>query len=215
MTAYHETGHAIVGHFLEHADQVHKISIISRGQALGYTIALPSEDRLITTKAQLTDGMAMTLGGRAAEQLVFGELTTGAANDLEKVTATARQMVMRFGMGETLGPRVFGHAHRQPFLGRQHSTGPNYSQEIARAIDDEIRLLVDGAHKRAQHILLEHRDALTKIAEILLDRETIAREQFESLLAGDDERDVFEPVATPAGPARRARWGAGEGRLVA
>ena len=104
VTAYHETGHAIVGHFLEHADPVHKISIISRGQALGYTISLPFEDRLLTTKAQLTDTMAMTLGGRAAEQLVFGEITTGAANDLEQVTATAKQMVMRFGMSESARP---------------------------------------------------------------------------------------------------------------
>jgi cell division protease FtsH len=215
VTAYHEMGHAIVGHFLEHADPVHKISIISRGQALGYTIALPSEDRLITTKAQLTDAMAMTLGGRAAEQIVFGELTTGAANDLEKVTATARQMVMRFGMSETLGPRVFGHDHVQPFLGRKHSTGLDYSQELARAIDDEIRLSVDSAHKRAEHILLEHRDALTRIAEILLDRETIAREQFEWLLAGEDEREAFEPVATPVRPPPQARRGAGEDRLVA
>src|SRR3712207_861329 len=98
VTAYHEMGHAIVGHFLEHADPVHKISIISRGQALGYTISLPSEDKFLTTKAELTDTMAMTLGGRAAEEIVFGEITTGASNDLEKVTATAKQMVMRFGM---------------------------------------------------------------------------------------------------------------------
>jgi cell division protease FtsH len=122
VTAYHELGHAIVGHFLEHSDPVHRISIISRGQALGYTISLPSEDRLLTTKAQLSDTLAMTLGGRAAEQIVFGELTTGASDDLEKVTATARQMVTRFGMSEKLGPRVFGHDHAQPFLGRQHST---------------------------------------------------------------------------------------------
>ena len=185
ITAYHELGHAIVGHFLEHADPVHKISIISRGQALGYTISLASEDRLLTTKAQLNDALAMTLGGRAAEQIVFGELTTGASNDLEKVTAMARQMVTRFGMSETLGPRVFGHDHAQPFLGRQHATAPDYSHAIARQIDDEIRRIVDAAHDRAEEILLEHRDALTTIAEILLDRETLSREQFESLLAGE------------------------------
>src|SRR4051794_23374918 len=117
ITAYHEMGHAIVGHFLEHSDPVHKISIISRGQALGYTISLPSEDKFLTTRAELLDTMAMTLGGRAAEEIVFGEITTGASNDLEKVTATAKQMVMRFGMSEKLGPRVFGHDHGQPFLG--------------------------------------------------------------------------------------------------
>ena len=111
VTAYHEMGHAIVGHFLEHSDPVHKVSIISRGQALGYTISLPTEDKFLTTRAELTDTMAMTLGGRAAEEIVFSEITTGASNDLEKVTATAKQMVMRFGMSEKLGPRVFGHDH--------------------------------------------------------------------------------------------------------
>ena len=117
ITAYHEMGHAIVGHYLEHSDPVHKISIISRGQALGYTISLPSEDKFLTTRAELLDTMAMTLGGRAAEEIIFGEITTGASNDLEKVTATAKQMVMRFGMSDKLGPRVFGHDHGQPFLG--------------------------------------------------------------------------------------------------
>jgi cell division protease FtsH len=191
---------------------VHKISIVSRGQALGYTISLPAEDRRLTSRAQLSDTMAMTLGGRAAEQIVFGELTTGASNDLEQVTATAKQMVMRFGMSETLGPRVFGHDQAQPFLGRQRSNAPSYSPGVAREIDDEIRRIVDTAHERAEEILLEHRDALTTIAEILLDRETISREQFESLLAGEDER---EAVATPAQPPRRARLSAGDGRLVA
>ena len=128
ITAYHEMGHAIVGHFLEHSDPVHKISIISRGQALGYTISLPTEDKFLTTRAELLDTMAMTLGGRAAEEIVFGEITTGASNDLEKVTATAKQMVMRFGMSEKLGPRVFGHDHGQPFLGREFSAEPDYSR---------------------------------------------------------------------------------------
>ena len=153
VTAYHEMGHAIVGHFLEHSDPVHKISIISRGQALGYTISLPSEDKFLTTRAELLDTMAMTLGGRAAEEIVFGEITTGASNDLEKVTATAKQMVMRFGMSEKLGPRVFGHDHGQPFLGREFSSEPDYSDEIAREIDDEIRRIVEGAHQVAKDIL--------------------------------------------------------------
>ena len=119
ITAYHELGHAIVGHLLPNCDPVHKISIISRGQALGYTISLPTEDKFLTSRAELTDTMAMTLGGRAAEEIVFGEITTGASNDLEKVTETAKQMVMRFGMSERLGPRVFGHDRGQPFLGRE------------------------------------------------------------------------------------------------
>ena len=150
ITAYHEMGHAIVGHYLEHSDPVHKISIISRGQALGYTISMPQEDKFLTTRAELLDTMAMTLGGRAAEEIVFGEITTGASNDLEKVTATAKQMVMRFGMSEKLGPRVFGHDHGQPFLGREFSSEPDYSDEIAREIDDEIRRIVEGAHQQAR-----------------------------------------------------------------
>ena len=150
ITAYHEMGHAIVGHFLPNSDPIHKISVISRGQALGYTISLPGEDKFLTTKAELLDTMAMTLGGRAAEEIVFGEITTGASNDLEKVTATAKQMVMRFGMSEKLGPRVFGHDHGQPFLGREFSAEPDYSDEIAREIDDEIRRIVESAHVQAR-----------------------------------------------------------------
>ena len=153
VTAYHELGHAIVGHLLPNCDPVHKVSIISRGQALGYTISLPTEDKFLTTRAELTDTMAMTLGGRAAEEIVFSEITTGASNDLEKVTETAKQMVMRFGMSERLGPRVFGHDRSQPFLGREFSAEPDYSDEIAREIDDEIRRIVEEAHQTAKDIL--------------------------------------------------------------
>jgi cell division protease FtsH len=142
----------------------------------------------------------MTLGGRAAEEIVFGEITTGASNDLEKVTATAKQMVMRFGMSDKLGPRVFGHDHGQPFLGREFSAEPDYSDEIAREIDDEIRRIVESAHQRAKDLLTEHRDSLHVISEILVKRETIEKEQFEALLAGKSEEDVFgaeQPPATP------------------
>jgi cell division protease FtsH len=199
ITAYHEMGHAIVGHYLEHSDPVHKISIISRGQALGYTISLPAEDKFLTTRAELTDTMAMTLGGRAAEEIVFSEITTGASNDLEKVTATAKQMVMRFGMSDKLGPRVFGHDHGQPFLGREFSAEPDYSDEIAREIDDEIRRIVESAHQQAKDILAEHRESLTTISEILLKRETIEREEFEALLAGKTAEEVFGPDDSAAG----------------
>ena len=197
ITAYHEMGHAIVGHFLEHSDPVHKISIISRGQALGYTISMPQEDKFLTTRAELNDTMAMTLGGRAAEEIVFGEITTGASNDLEKVTATAKQMVMRFGMSEKLGPRVFGHDHGQPFLGREFSSEPDYSDEIAREIDDEIRRIVEAAHQVAQDVLLEHRESLTTISELLLKRETIESGEFQALLVGKSEEEVFGPDETP------------------
>jgi cell division protease FtsH len=198
ITAYHEMGHALVGHFLEHSDPVHKISVISRGQALGYTISMPQEDRFLTTRAELNDTMAMTLGGRAAEEIVFSEITTGASNDLEKVTATAKQMVMRFGMSEKLGPRVFGHEHGQPFLGREFSTEPDYSDEIAREIDDEVRRIVEAAHQRAKEILNAHQEDLTKISEILVKRETIEKEEFIALLDGKTEEEVFGAEEPPA-----------------
>src|SRR5438105_729209 len=197
VTAFHEMGHAMVAHFLENTDPVHKISIISRGQALGYTISLPTEDKFLTTRAELSDTMAMTLGGRAAEEICFGEVTTGASNDLEKVTATAKQMVMRFGMSEKLGPRVFGHDHGLPFLGREFSAEPDYSDEIAREIDDEIRRIVESAHVEAKGILTDHKPDLEKLSEILIKRETIEREQFEALLGGGTEADVFGAEAPP------------------
>jgi cell division protease FtsH len=203
ITAYHEMGHALVSHFLEHSDPVHKISVISRGQALGYTISMPQEDRFLTTRAELRDTMAMTLGGRAAEELVFGEITTGASNDIEKVTQTAKQMVMRFGMSEKLGPRVFGHDHGQPFLGREFSTEPDYSDEIAREIDEEVRRIIESAHQRAKEILTEHQQDLTKISEILVRRETLEKEEFLALLEGKSEQEVFgeEQIERPQLPA--------------
>ena len=210
ITAYHELGHAIVGHFLDQDTDVHKISIIGRGQALGYTISLPREDRYLTTKKSLMGNLAMTLGGRAAEEIVFNEVTTGAANDLEKVTSTSKQMVMRFGMSEKLGPRVLGRNHELPFLGREMHAEPDYSEEVAREIDDEIRRIILEAHEMAHTVLREHMEELHRISNILIERETIDKEQFLRLLAGDAEEDVFpdadpepEPEAKPAGEPRR------------
>jgi cell division protease FtsH len=214
VTAFHEMGHAIVGHLLPNTDPVHKVSIISRGQALGYTISLPSEDKFLTSRAELTDTMAMTLGGRAAEEIVFGEITTGASNDLEKVTETAKQMVMRFGMSERLGPRVFGHDRSQPFLGREFSSEPDYSDEIAREIDDEIRRSVEAAHQTAKDLLTERRKDLDRISKILLERETIDADQFIALLDGKAESEVFvdedeqEPIEPQPEPQRPQREGA-------
>ncbi len=145
----------------------------------------------------------MTLGGRAAEELVFGEVTTGASNDIEKVTATAKQMVMRFGMSEKLGPRVFGHDHGQPFLGREFSSEPDYSDDVAREIDDEIRRVVEEAHQAARNILDQHKDDLDHTSEILLRRETIERDEFIELLDGKSELEVFgpdEPVLPQGSP---------------
>ncbi len=204
ITAYHELGHAIVGHVLPHSDPVHKVSIISRGQALGYTISMPTEDKFLTTRAELNDTMAMTLGGRAAEEIVFEEITTGASNDIEKVTETAKAMVMRFGMSDRLGPRVFGHDRTQPFLGRDMGAEPDYSDEVAREIDDEIRRIVEEAHKSATNILSEHREQLDRISKILLERETIEAEQFVALLDGKPEEEVFPPDEEEAAEAPEA-----------
>jgi cell division protease FtsH len=200
VTAYHEMGHALVGHYLPNCDPVHKISIISRGAALGYTISLPSEDKFLTTKSALMDQMAMTLGGRAAEELVFNEVTTGAANDLEKVTSSAKHMIMRYGMSEKLGPRVLGRNHDMPFLGRDMGAEPDYSEEIAREIDDEIRRVIEEAHERALSVLREHMDDLHQISKLLIERETIDKDQFERLLAGETAESVF-PEEAPAAPA--------------
>jgi cell division protease FtsH len=209
ITAYHELGHGLVGHYLENTDEVHKISIISRGQALGYTISLPREDRYLTTKSALMDQLAMTLGGRAAEELVFHEVTTGAANDLEKVTSTAKQMIMRYGMSEKLGPRVLGRNHDMPFLGREMGAEPDYSEEIAREIDDEIRRVIEEAHAMARKVLEDHMTELHKISALLIERETIDKDQFERLLAGEPEEAVFTdeqpaaPEEAPKGERRR------------
>ncbi|MGH3014768.1 MAG: ATP-dependent zinc metalloprotease FtsH, partial [Gaiellaceae bacterium] len=208
VTAYHEMGHALVGHHLPDCDPVHKISIISRGQALGYTISLPAEDKFLTTKQALMDQMAMTLGGRAAEELVFHEVTTGAANDIEKVTATSKHMVMRYGMSEKLGPRALGRNHDMPFLGRDMGSEPDYSEEIAREIDDEIRRVIEEAHDRARKVLSQHMEELHKLSELLIERETIDKDQFERLLAGEAPETVFpeaEKAPEVGEPAPRQR----------
>jgi len=191
ITAYHEMGHALVGHFLEFTDPVHKISVVSRGQALGFTISLPTEDKFLTTRQELMDTLSMTLGGRAAEEVVFGEITTGAANDLEKATATAKQMIMRYGMSEELGPRTLGHDQSMPFLGREFQQQADYSEEIARQIDDEIRRIIEEAHQRAKDLLTEKRELLDRISRILIARETIEAHEFEALIDGLSEEEVF------------------------
>jgi cell division protease FtsH len=201
-------GHALVGHYLDQDTDVHKISVISRGQALGYTISLPREDRYLTRKSTLMDQLAATLGGRAAEELVFNEVTTGAANDLEKVTHTAKQMIMRFGMSEKLGPRVLGRNHDMPFLGREMSAEPDYSEEVAREIDEEIRRVIEEAHDRAQTVLRDHMDELHRLSAILIERETIDKDEFLRLLEGASEEEVFAdetPVPAPEAESPKER----------
>jgi cell division protease FtsH len=197
ITAYHEMGHALVGHFLEHTDPVHKISIVRRGQALGLTVSLPTEDRFLTSRSALMDQLAMVLGGRAAEELVFDEVTTGAANDLERATAMARQMITRFGMSDKLGPRVFGSDPLQPFLGRELGAEPSYSEEMAQEIDEEIYRLIDEAHRRAAHLLREHEPALHELAGILIEYETIDKDQFERLVRGEPTSNVLTDDTLP------------------
>ena len=188
ITAVHEMGHALVGHFLEHNDPVHKISIVGRGMALGYVVTLPSEDKFMRSRAELLDGLAKNLGGRTAEELVFGEVTTGAEDDLNKTTDTAKRMVTRWGMSEKLGPRTFGRDSSQPFLGRDFGHEADYSEEIAREIDDEIRRIVEQAHERAREVLGGSIDELNRMSKILIQYETFDASQFQRLLAGEDPR---------------------------
>jgi cell division protease FtsH len=211
ITAYHEMGHALVGHFLPNTDPVHKVSIVSRGQALGFTLSLPTEDKFLTTRAELMDNLAMTLGGRAAEEVVFDEVTTGAANDIEKATSIAKQMIMRYGMSEELGPRSLGHNQAQPFLGREFSQESDYSNEVARQIDEEIRRIIAEAHQRAQDLLGERREQLDQISAILIQRETLERAEFEALLDGVPEAEVFRERDEKAARRARAELGKKEG----
>ncbi len=207
ITAVHEMGHALVGHYLEHNDPVHKISIVGRGMALGYVVTLPSEDKFMRSRVELMDGLAKNLGGRTAEELVFGEVTTGAEDDLNKTTDTAKRMVTRWGMSEKLGPRTFGRDSSQPFLGRDFGHEADYSEEIAREIDDEIRRIVEHAHERAREVLGGSIDELNRMSKILIQYETFDASQFQRLLAGEDPEVVFvdqEPRVTET-PAEQPR----------
>jgi cell division protease FtsH len=182
ITAYHEAGHAIVGALLPQADPVHKITIIPRGQALGITMSLPTEDRFMMSRGQLMAQLAMMLGGRAAERVNFDEVTTGASNDLERVTQTARQMVTRYGMSDKLGPMALGHAGQQVFMGRDFGAQPDYSDEIAFQIDKEIRRIVDESYDTAEDLLVRNRELLQKLAEELIEYETVDAKHLQKLL---------------------------------
>jgi len=181
IVAYHEAGHAVVINALPEADPVHKVSIIARGVAGGYTMALPEEDRTLMPKKKLFADMIGLLGGRAAEELVFDDITSGASNDLERVTRMARAMVTRLGMSEKLGPMVYGQKEELIFLGREISEQRDYSEAVAEQIDDEVRRIVNEAHEQAHQILTQYREKLDQIARKLLEVETISRDEFESL----------------------------------
>jgi cell division protease FtsH len=184
IIAYHEAGHAVVMNVLDHCDPVHKVTIVSRGMALGYTMHLPDEDRTMALKSKFEDDIAGLLGGRVAEEVIFDEITTGASNDLERVTAIARNMVTRYGMSEKLGPVTFGEREELVFLGREIGEHTNYSQDIAEQIDEEIRSIVFEAHARATKAVRDNLEKLHAIARRLIEIETIDRTEFEALMAG-------------------------------
>ena len=188
ITAYHEAGHALVAHVLPDADPVAKVTIVARGQVGGYTKTVPEEDRNLVTNNQLEARLAMAMGGRAAEELVFGEITTGASNDLEQATNIARTMVTRFGMSKKLGPRTFGKRNGMVFLGREISEQRDYSDSVAEQIDDEVQSLIGGAYDTAMRILKEYKPNLDRVSEYLLENETIEGENF---------ADIFDNPPAP------------------
>ena len=184
LVAYHEAGHALVGHVLPHCDPVHEVSIIPRGQAGGYTMTLPGEETHYVTKSKMTDDIAMMLGGRAAEELMLGEISTGASSDLQKATSTARKMVVEYGMSDAIGRTYYGGEH-EVFLGRDYGQTRSYSEKVAAEIDEEIHRIIESAYKVAKDILNAHRDTLEQMCQILLEKEKLDQQTFEALFAKD------------------------------
>jgi cell division protease FtsH len=203
VIAYHEIGHALVAKSLPNADPVHKVSIISRGMALGWTMQLPTEDRYLVSRSELNDDMAVILGGRVAEELIFGDITSGASDDIGKATKLARRMVTEWGMSEKLGPLTFGHKEELVFLGRDLGEQRNYSEEVAGEIDQEVHRLVDTAYQRAKKILTERREKLVQLAEYLKTEETIEGWQMDAVLNSPDGK-VPERPSAPRPEAQRA-----------
>ncbi len=187
--AYHESGHALTGHLLDNANPVHKISIISRGQALGYTLQLPEEDKFLSTRSEMLDEIVVLMGGRAAEELFCDDITTGASNDLEKATKIAHNIVTRYGMSEALGARVFGEPQHQVFLGRDYADKQNYSAETSKRIDDEVERILRKAHEKARNMLDARRRQMDTMAQVLLARETVEGDAVQALL--DDKWDEY------------------------
>jgi cell division protease FtsH len=169
-------------HNMENGDPIHKVSIISRGMALGYTMPLPESEKYLRSKAAFEDEIAGLLGGRVAEEIIFKQITTGAANDLERATELARSMITRYGFSETLGLRTFGQVQGNPYLGNLGET-PNYSEAMSQRIDQEISQILDAAYQRAKNIIIQQKDKLENLAKALLDIETVERSQFEGLMA--------------------------------
>lgn len=194
IAAWHEAGHALVATVLPHADPVHKVSIVSRGRAAGYTMKLPTEDKNLHSKSEFLADIAVSLGGYATEKLIFDELTTGASNDLKVVTSLARKLVTVYGMSETLGPMTFGDTHEMIFLGRDIAEQKNYSEKVAAKIDDEVSGFIKRAYDTTLEILKKHRKHLTLIATQLIEKETLERDQFEKLVAEIIPKEKLSPV---------------------
>ena len=184
VIAFHESGHALVGHVLENSDPIHKISIVSRGQALGYTMQVPEEDHFLETRDGMLDQIAVLLAGRTAEELFCDDITTGASNDLERATKLARTMVTRYGMSDELGAQVFGEAQHEVFLGRDYANHQDFSAETAKRIDDEVERIMREGHERAREVLGARRDQMGTMARVLLERETVEGEAVDALLDG-------------------------------
>ncbi|MGO8674062.1 MAG: ATP-dependent zinc metalloprotease FtsH [Capsulimonadaceae bacterium] len=199
--AYHELGHAIVGELLPHANPVHKVSILPRGRALGYTMQYPTEDKYLTTRQEFLDEISALLAGRVAEETVYNEVTTGASNDFERATAISRAMVCEYGMSERLGPVVLGNRHGNPFLGRDWNEERNYSETIAVEIDKEVRSIIDECYERSRQILLENRGKMDEIVQVLLEKESLERDEFIALMTGAKAPEPAVPPAStpPAG----------------
>ncbi len=193
IVAYHEAGHALVGYLLPHTDPVHKVSIIPRGRAGGYTLMFPEEDRYYMTKTELLDRVSTLLGGRVAEKLILNDISTGAQNDLERATNIVRQMIMEYGMSDTLGPITLGKKHDQVFLGRDLARDRDYSEEIAKAIDQEIRKTIDDCYQKAQDILENDIEKLELIAKTLIEKETLDAEEIKAIVEG---RELPEKVVS-------------------
>jgi len=193
--AYHEAGHAVVAHYSKHGDPVHKVTIVGRGSAGGFTMMLPEEERFVSNRSRLMDELVNLLGGRAAEELALSEISTGASNDLERVTRIARKMVMEWGMSSRLGPLTFGRPNGEDlvFLGRDISRERNYSEGVAEIIDEEVHKIVESSYQEAMDLLTKYRDKLDAVAEALLERETLNREEFLALMEGEELTDLDEP----------------------
>ncbi len=194
IIAHHEVGHALLAEMLPNADPLHKVSILPRGQALGYTLSLPLEDKYLTSRSELLDDVTVLLGGRAAEELTFGEVTTGAQNDLERATAIARAMIMEYGMSESLGPRVLGRRQSQVFLGRDIMEDRDYSEETAERIDNEVHRIVEDCYTRAKDILRKHEDPAKRIVSVLLEKESLSSDEVKAILYDGQHQNTAMPA---------------------